>query len=79
LPAANGEVALSASFSGRRRALTGWALVKASLLLPLVTFKIMVAIHWQALRLWLKGAKLVQRPSLEATAPAFVRTGQSPD
>jgi DUF1365 family protein len=44
-----------------------------------VTFKIMVAIHWQALRLWRKGAKLAERPSLEATAPAFVRTGQSPD
>jgi len=24
--------------------------------LPLVTFKIVVAIHWDALRLWLKGA-----------------------
>ncbi len=24
--------------------------------LPLVTFKIVVAIHWEALRLWLKGA-----------------------
>jgi DUF1365 family protein len=65
---------LAATFSGRRRALTGGALVRASFLLPLVTFKIMVAIHWQALRLWLKGAKLVPRPSLEPTPSALVRT-----
>ena len=30
--------------------------------LPLVTFKIVAAIHWEALRLWLKGARLVPRP-----------------
>jgi DUF1365 family protein len=60
---------MAATFSGRRRALTGRALLGAAVLLPLVTFKIMVAIHWQALRLWLKGAKLVQRPQLGATGP----------
>jgi DUF1365 family protein len=30
--------------------------------LPLVTFKIIAAIHWEALRLWIKGARLVPRP-----------------
>jgi hypothetical protein len=34
--------------------------------LPLVTFKIVVAIHWKALRLWLKGARLVNRPAAAA-------------
>ncbi len=57
---------LAATFSGRRRALTGRSLLAASLLLPLVTFKIIGAIHWQALRLWLKGAKLVPRSQLGA-------------
>ena len=66
---------LAATFSGRHRRLTGQALTGAFLLLPLVTLKIMVAIHWQALRLWLKGAKIVARPSMEAKAPALVRTG----
>jgi uncharacterized protein len=66
---------LAATFSGYRRMLTGRALTGAFLLLPLVTLKIMVAIHWQALRLWLKGAKIVARPSMEAKAPALVRTG----
>jgi DUF1365 family protein len=29
--------------------------------LPLVTFKILAAIHWEALRLWAKGARIVPR------------------
>jgi DUF1365 family protein len=53
---------LAATFNGRRRALTTAALLKSFLSLPLVTFKIMAAIHWEALRLWIKGARLVPRP-----------------
>jgi uncharacterized protein len=53
---------LAATFNGRRRGLTTAALLRAFVTLPLVTFKIVVAIHWQALRLWLKGARLVPRP-----------------
>jgi DUF1365 family protein len=52
---------LSATFSGRRRSLTSKALLQTFAALPFVTFKIMAAIHWEALRLWLKGAKLVTR------------------
>jgi DUF1365 family protein len=36
-------------------------LLRAFFALPLVTMKIMAAIHWEALRLWLKGARLVPR------------------
>ena len=50
---------LAATFSGRRRRLTTAALLRAFCALPLVTFKIVAAIHWQAMRLWLKGARLV--------------------
>lgn len=57
---------LAATFHGRRRALTSRALLKSFFGLPLVTLKIMAAIHWEALRLWLKGARLVPRPSGEA-------------
>jgi DUF1365 family protein len=35
---------------------------RAFVTLPLVTLKIVAAIHWEALRLWLKGARLVPRP-----------------
>jgi len=55
---------LAATFAGRRRALTSQALLKALFQLPLVTFKIMAAIHWEALRLWFKGARLVPRPEI---------------
>ena len=55
---------MAATFSGKRRRLAGLELLKASLLLPLVTLKIIGAIHWEALRLWIKGAKIVARPQL---------------
>jgi hypothetical protein len=54
---------LSATFSGTRRRLTSGALLRTFAALPLVTFKIIAAIHWEALRLWLKGARLVPRPT----------------
>jgi DUF1365 family protein len=54
---------LAATFNGRRRALTTAALLRSFFALPLVTLKIIAAIHWQALRLWLKGARLVPRPN----------------
>jgi len=53
---------LAATFSGRRRALTTPALLRSFFSLPLVSLKVMAAIHWEALRLWLKGARLVPRP-----------------
>jgi len=60
---------LSATFSGRRAALTTSALLRSFVALPLVTLKIMAAIHWEALRLWLKGARLVSRtPAAAAKA-----------
>ncbi|MDN4982273.1 DUF1365 domain-containing protein [Bradyrhizobium sp. WYCCWR 13022] len=52
---------LAATFNGRRRALTSRALLRSFFALPLVTLKVMAAIHWEALRLWLKGARLVPR------------------
>lgn len=58
---------LAATFNGRRRALTTAALLRSFFALPLVTLKIVAAIHWEALRLWLKGARLVPRPN---AAPA---------
>ena len=54
---------LAATFSGRRRALTSRALLRSFVALPLVSLKVMAAIHWEALRLWLKGARLVPRPN----------------
>jgi hypothetical protein len=58
---------LAATFHGRRHDLTSARLVRSFFSLPLVTLKIVAAIHWEALRLWVKGARLVPRP---AAAPA---------
>jgi DUF1365 family protein len=69
---------LAATFNGRRRALTTPALLWSVFSLPLVTLKIMAAIHWEALRLWLKGARLVPRPNA-ATANAATNTGLAID
>ena len=65
---------LAATFNGRRRGLTTAALLRSFFSLPLVTLKILTAIHWEALRLWLKGARLVPRPDT-ATAKNAFKTG----
>jgi uncharacterized protein len=65
---------LAATFNGRRSTLTTPALLRSAFSLPLVTFKIMAAIHWEALRLWLKGARLVPRPDA-AIANVATNTG----
>ncbi|MBM3491294.1 MAG: DUF1365 domain-containing protein [Alphaproteobacteria bacterium] len=52
---------LLASFVGRRRKFDDWGLVWLLLRFPLMTLKVILAIHWQALRLWLRGARLVPR------------------
>ncbi len=57
---------LSATFNGRRRSLSTQELLRSFLSLPLVTLKVLAAIHWEALRLWLKGVRLVPRPGKAA-------------
>jgi uncharacterized protein len=57
---------LSATFNGQRRILTTRELLRSFFSLPLVTLKIVAAIHWEALRLWLKGVRLVPRPGKTA-------------
>jgi len=57
---------LSATFNGQRRILTTRELLRSFFSLPLVTLKIVAAIHWEALRLWLKGVRPVPRPGKTA-------------
>ncbi|MFC7052799.1 DUF1365 domain-containing protein [Hansschlegelia quercus] len=54
---------LLASFRGDRRALTDGALLRVCGELPFMTLKVTAAIHWEALRLWLKGVRLADHPS----------------
>lgn len=53
---------LSATFSGERFPLTTKYLLRAFVQVPLQTLKIVGAIHWEALKLWVKGAKFHRRP-----------------
>ena len=52
---------LVAAMNGARQELGDGALLRAFARVPFMTLKVIVAIHWEALRLWLKG--VVFRPS----------------
>lgn len=53
---------LVASFVGARRALTDATLFKAFLRHPLMTVKVLVAIHYEAGKLFIKGVPFIKRP-----------------
>lgn len=59
----DGSDLLLACFTGKRRDLTGRNLMIATMKFPLMTFKVVAAINFEALRLWLKGAKFITRPA----------------
>ena len=53
---------LSASFAGQRAELSDRALFRAWLRHPWMTVGVLAAIHWEAVKIWLKGEKIRQRP-----------------
>lgn len=66
---------LSATFAGERADLTSATLLRTFLSLPLMTLKVIAGIHWEALRLYIKGMRLVPRPA----PPKPVSFGEGPD
>ena len=50
---------LDASFTGNRKPLDDAGLLRAFFLYPLMTLKVVAAIHWEALKLFLKGVRYV--------------------
>lgn len=54
---------LIATLTGRARGFSDRALIAVILGHPLMTLKVIAAIHWQALRLWRKGVRLAPTPS----------------
>jgi DUF1365 family protein len=54
---------LLARLSANRIPLTDRTLLRALLAYPFLTLKVVAAIHWEALRLWLKGVRLTARPA----------------
>ena len=53
---------LQAAFAGKRHELTDRSLLRLLLVYPLLTLKVVAGIHWEALKLWLKGVPLHKRP-----------------
>lgn len=54
---------LFAGLSLKGRALTDRGLLARFIAMPLMTLKVILAIHWEALKLWRKGLKLTRRPA----------------
>lgn len=54
----------------RRQEISGPVLASVLLEFPLITLKIILAIHWQALKLWLKGCRVQDHPQKQSTLKA---------
>jgi hypothetical protein len=65
---------LAAAFRGKRQAWSGRALAGCLARFPLLTLKIITGIHWEALRLWLKGFPVFAHEP----APAPVQSSTEP-
>lgn len=66
----------TAVFKGRQQAISDRLILRQSLLLPLQTLKVIIAIHWQALHLWLKGITIYRhkpKATFFSHSPAFNR------
>lgn len=61
-PSGASERMLVATLAAERVELTDRALLAACLAMPLMTLKVVAAIHWHALKLWLQGARFFRKP-----------------
>ncbi len=64
---------IHASMSAQRQPLTDKSILRAMVGFPLLTMKVVAAIHWEALKLWVKGVGLTKQPAPPAEA-ATVQT-----
>jgi len=71
------EPLLAATFNGEAKPLNDANLAACLARFPLMTLKVSAAIHWQALKLWLKGARFRRSPP--PPAPASYRDRDSPE
>jgi uncharacterized protein len=70
--APDGSPIIVAAFAGRRRPLTDRVLAHALFAYPLLTLKVVAAIHFEAVKLLLKGMRLRRRPAAPAHAVTVV-------
>lgn len=62
-----------ASFAGKRQALDDRALLGLLLGLPLLTLRVVAGIHWEALKLWMKGIGVRRHPEPPETTVTLGR------
>lgn len=65
---------LAATLTARRRPWTDATLGRAFLIFPLSTFKVIAAIHWEALKLWVRGARYRPPPRADGNPHKGVST-----
>jgi uncharacterized protein len=63
---------LDATFTGKRQTLSNRSLVRAFLRHPLMTLKVIVGIHWEALQLWRKGLRIQPQPAAPTERVSFI-------
>ena len=69
----NGSI-LKASFTGRSIFFNDKSLIKMFFKYPLMSLKVMVGIHWEALKLWKKGLNIIARPLPPQTPITYVNS-----
>ena len=65
------------SFTGRREALTDAALLRVVLRHGVLALTVLAAIHWEAVKLWLKGLRIQPRPAAPDHAVTIVQPHES--
>lgn len=63
-----GAPLIDAAIAGERRVLSDRGLLAQVLVMPLMTVKVVAAIHWQALKIWLRGGRFHRKPAPPATS-----------
>ena len=66
--ARHGRKIFDATLLLQREDVTAGSLARVLLTYPLMTLKIIIAIYWQALRLWLKGTPVHDHPAKNQAA-----------
>jgi uncharacterized protein len=62
----------NAALVGLRKDLTDLALMRICFRMPAITLKVIAAIHWEALRLWLKGMRYRPKPAAPGSMTSVI-------
>jgi DUF1365 family protein len=71
-------VLLTARQNARRVELSDRALMRLFFSIPWLTLRVVGGIHWEALKLWLKGVKLRDRPAPPSEPVSYIRPAHEP-